>query len=83
MWGYFSVNRVALEFVEFVMEQNPEETEFVKLYDAMSRAAAMRTFRGMGYWELKAVGVSFSLLATGELDELIREVVDERRSGGI
>jgi len=70
------MTQVALEFVSFVVGQNPGEREFVRLYDAMSRAAAMRAFRGMGHRELAAAGVSFSLLATGELDALIKEVVE-------
>lgn len=73
---------IGLEFARFVVRQNPGVTDFVSLYDAMSRAAAMRSFRDLGYRELAEAGVSFSLLATGELDALIHEAMTIEQSEG-
>jgi hypothetical protein len=67
-----SASPVALEFVRFVLRQNPGATEFTTLYDAMARTAAARSFQDLGYRELAEVGVSFSLLATDRLEALIK-----------
>jgi hypothetical protein len=66
---------IALEFARFVLRQNPGATDFASLYDAMTRTAAARSFRNLGYRELAEVGVSFSLLATGNLEALIHEAM--------
>jgi hypothetical protein len=66
---------IALDFARFVLRQNPGVTSFSSLYDAMARTAAARTFRNFGYRELADVGVSFSLLATGRLEDLINEAL--------
>jgi hypothetical protein len=68
-----SANPVALEFAHFVLQSLPPEAEFLAIYDAMSRAANRRSFRNLGHDELAQIGVSFSLLATAELESLIEE----------
>jgi hypothetical protein len=70
-----STSSIALEFARFVLRQNPGTTEFTSLYDAMARTASARSFRNFGYRELAEVGVSFSLLATGQLEALINEAM--------
>jgi hypothetical protein len=70
-----STSPIALEFVRFVLRQNPGATDFTSLYDAMARTASARSFRNFGYRELAEVGVSFSLLATGHLEALIHEAM--------
>jgi hypothetical protein len=72
------VNRIAVEFVRYVLKQNPEADSFVAIYDAMSRTACARSFHNLGYEELSMAGVSFSLLDTNKLEHLISEA---RRSG--
>ncbi len=63
---------VALEFVYSVVRQN-RTASFADLCDAMAFAATMRVFKNMGYQELAAVGVSFSLLRRQELAALVAE----------
>jgi hypothetical protein len=65
--------RDALEFVRFVLRENPGATDFASRYDALTRAASARAFRDLGYRELAELGVSFSLSATGHLEEMIRQ----------
>ena len=67
-------NQVAVEFVRDILIQNPRACTFGDIYDAMSRAACTRSFRNLGYQELSRVGISFSLLSTSKLDQLIAEV---------
>ncbi len=66
---------IALDFARFVLRKNPGVTSFSLLYDAMARTAAARSFRNFGYRELAEIGVSFSLLATGRLEDLINEAL--------
>ena len=68
-----SANQVALEFVRFVLEGQPEEANFQTIYDALSRAASGRSFRNLGHAELAQIGISFSLLETENLQALIEE----------
>ena len=65
------MNKIAVEFVRYVLEQNPQATDFVAIYDAMSRAACARSFHNLGHKELAMAGISFSLLDTNNLELLI------------
>lgn len=67
------MNKIAVEFVRYVLEQNPNADNFVAIYDAMSRAACARSFHNLGHEELAMAGVSFSLLETKMLEYLIAE----------
>ncbi len=67
------MNKVAVEFVRYVLQQNPQADSFVAVYDAMTRAACARSFHNLGYEELAQTGVSFSLLDTTHLERLISE----------
>ncbi len=67
------MNKVAVEFVKYVLSQHPEANDFAEIYDAMSRTASARSFHNLGYEELAIAGVSFSLLNTSELEQLISE----------
>jgi hypothetical protein len=67
------VNQVALGFVHFVLQQNPQIQSFVEIYDAMTHTASARSFYNLGYEELSVVGISFSLLNTDKLELLISE----------
>jgi len=67
------LNKIAVEFVRYVLEQNPNADNFVAIYDAMSRAACARSFHNLGHEELAMAGVSFSLLETKMLEYLIAE----------
>jgi hypothetical protein len=67
------VNRIALEFVQYILQQNPSNSSFGTMYDEMSRAASARSFRNLGREELARAGISFSLLATNKLEFIISE----------
>jgi hypothetical protein len=73
---------IAVEFARFVLRDQPDDAEFIVLYDAMHRAATRRVFCGLGTQELAQVGVSFSLLNTGKLEALIDEARTGRGAGG-
>lgn len=75
-----TLNKVALEFVRFVLQQNPNADDFTEIYDAMSRAACARSFHNLGYEELAMAGISFSLLNTSKLEHLIVEVRESSSS---
>jgi hypothetical protein len=67
------VKKIAVEFVRYVLERNPEADSFAKIYDAMSRTASSRAFHNLGYQELASAGISFSLLDTSQLENIITE----------
>ena len=69
-------NTIAVEFIRYVLQQNPNVDNFVSVYDAMSRAACARSFHNLGYEELAIAGISFSLLDTNKLELLIAEAQD-------
>jgi len=66
-------NKIAVEFIRYVLQQNPDADDFATIYDAMSRAACSRSFHNLGHEELALAGVSFSLLNTNKLETLISE----------
>ena len=66
-------NKIAVEFVRYVLQQNPDAHNFVAVYDAMSRTACSRSFHNLGHEELAIAGISFSLLDTNRLEGLISE----------
>jgi len=68
-----SSNKIAIQFVRYVLEHNPEAKNFTSIYDAMSRTACARSFYNLGYEELALAGISFSLLDTSRLEQLISE----------
>jgi hypothetical protein len=72
------VNKIAIEFVRYVLQANPEAENFVTVYDALSRAACARSFHNLGLQELAMAGISFSLLDTSRLERIIAEA---RKSG--
>ena len=67
------MNKIAVEFVRYVLKQNPGADDFVSIYDAMSRTACARSFHNLGHEELAMAGISFSLLDTSKLELLILE----------
>ncbi len=68
-----TANKIAIEFVRYVLRENPEALDFVAIYDAMSRTACTRSFHNLGPEELAIAGISFSLLDTNNLEDLISE----------
>jgi len=72
------MNKVAVEFVKYVLQQNPQANSFEEIYDAMTRTACNRSFHNLGYEELAFTGISFALFATSELERLINEVQNSK-----
>lgn len=66
-------NKIAVEFVRHVLRRHPGANSFPTIYDAMSREACLRSFHNLGHQELAIAGVSFSLLDTSKLENLISE----------
>ena len=62
-------NPVAREFIGFCIKRNG--TEWPALYDEMCWVAGHRLFRGLGYSELRELGLSLSLYG---MDDTIRMV---------
>jgi len=57
------------DFILFCAQRR--SPEWPAIYDEMTRVAGQRLFRGLGYKELKQMGLSFSL---SNLDKTIRVV---------
>jgi hypothetical protein len=72
------LNKIAIEFICFVLKQNPNANQFTAIYDAMSRAACARSFHNLGHKELALAGISFSLLDTNNLERLITEAQNSK-----
>jgi hypothetical protein len=64
-----AVHPVVRDFILFCVQRQGKE--WPALYDEMCRVAGRRLFRGLGYEDLKKLGLSFSL--TG-LEDTIRMV---------
>jgi hypothetical protein len=60
-------NQTAADFVQFCQSRTGHQ--WPALYDEMCRVAAKRLYKGMGYAELRKVGLSFGL---GGLDNTAR-----------
>ena len=67
------MNSTALEFVRYTLQNNPSAHNFGTIYDAMTRTACARSFHNLGREELSLIGISFSVLATDQLECLIKE----------
>lgn len=66
-------NPIAIEFVQYVLQTQSVDSEFIILYDALHRTAMHRKFRNLGLGELANIGISFSLLNTAQLESLISQ----------
>jgi hypothetical protein len=64
-----TVDPIVRDFILFCLQRQGKG--WPALYDEMCRVAARRLFRGLGYAELKELGLSFGLT---DLDDTIRLV---------
>ena len=64
-----TVNPVVRDFILFCMQRHGEE--WPALYDEMCWVAGQHLFRGLGYTELRRLGLSLSL---AKIDDTIRMV---------
>ncbi len=64
-----TVNPIVRDFILFCLERQGKG--WPALYDEMCRVAGQRLFRGLGYADLRKLGLSFSLT---NIDDTIRLV---------
>jgi hypothetical protein len=65
------------DFIRFCAERRG--AEWPVIYDEMTRVAGERLFRGMGYRELRRLGLSFSLSGIDKTIQLVQQVISEDR----
>jgi hypothetical protein len=49
------------------------------IYDEMTRVAGVKLFQGLGYKDLKQMGLSFSLSSMDKTIQLVRQVTSQNR----
>jgi len=67
--GMQTVDPIVRDFILFCLQRQGKG--WPALYDEMCRVAGRRLFRGLGYTELRKLGLSFSLTS---IDDTIRMV---------
>lgn len=65
------------DFVLFCFERRP--VGWPTLYDEMCYVAGHRLFRGMGYEELRQIGMDFTITGLLPIARLSREIAARRR----
>jgi len=71
-----TVNPVARDFVSFCICRRGQE--WPALYDEMCRVAGRHLFRGLGYTELRKMGLSFGLNGIEDTLRIVHSVVAQR-----
>jgi hypothetical protein len=69
---------LASEFAHYIATLAPRDTPWPLVYDEMCRVARSRAFRGMGYDELAAAGISLSIMGTARLCQLLEQAWDQQ-----
>jgi hypothetical protein len=69
---------VAAEFARYIASRAPRGTPWTTVYDEMCRVARSRDFRGMGYSELSAIGVSLSITGLDRICRLVDKEWDQQ-----
>ena len=62
------------DFILFCVEQQGNDA-WPALYDEMAIAAGQRSFRGLGYPELRQLGLSLALTDLGETIQIVKQAV--------
>ncbi|MFP3898211.1 MAG: hypothetical protein ACLFVD_02760 [Dehalococcoidia bacterium] len=65
------------DFVLFCAQRR--SPEWPAIYDEMTRVAGRKLFQGLGYTELKQMGLSFSLSSVDRTIQLVRQVTSQRQ----
>jgi len=68
---------LASEFAHYIATEIPRNTPWPDVYDEMCRVARSRSFRGMGYAELSAAGVSLSIMGMARICQLLDQAWEE------
>ena len=63
------------DFVAFCAQRRTPE--WPAIYDEMTRVAATRLFEGLGYEELRQLGLSFYLSSVDRTIQLVRQVTSQ------
>ena len=63
------------DFVLFCAQRR--SPEWPAIYDEMTRVAGVRLFHGLGYNELKQLGLSFSLSGMDRTIQLVKQVTSQ------
>ena len=63
------------DFILFCIERRGED--WPAIYDEMARVAGQRLFRGLGYTELKKLGLSLSLNGLDETIQLVKRATTQ------
>ena len=71
-----TLNPVARDFILFCVNRNGEE--WPALYDEMCWVAGQRLFRGLGYAELRKLGVSLSLTNIEDIIRMVDAITAQR-----
>ena len=70
---------LAIEFIAFCFQRR--SVEWPQLYDEMCYVASNRLYRGLGYQELREVGLDLTLGGLARTSAVVMEVIHEVRHG--
>lgn len=73
------VAEVAIDFISFCLSRRAVDWPF--LYDEMCYVASNRLYRGLGYEELREVGLDLALSGLVKTSRIVNEVVRHARIG--
>jgi hypothetical protein len=62
---------LAFEFARYIASRAPRGTPWTQIYDEMCTVARSRAFRGMGYSELSAAGISLAITGVDRICSLV------------
>jgi len=63
------------DFVLFCAQRR--SPKWPAIYDEMTRVAGKRLFQGLGYYELRQLGLSFSLSSADKTMQMVRQVTSQ------
>jgi len=72
-----TINPIAHDFILFCIRRQGKE--WPALYDEMCWVAGQRLFRGLGYAELRELGLSFSLTSIEDTTRMVDIVASEEQ----
>src|SRR2546421_4630427 len=74
------VAQIAIDFISFCLSRRAVDWPF--LYDEMCYVASNKLYRGLGYEELREVGLDLALSGLVKTSRIANEVVRQVRIGG-
>jgi len=64
------------DFILFCAQRR--SPDWPAIYDEMTRVAGRRLFEGLGYKELRQLGLSFSLSSMDKTIQLVKQVISQK-----